>query len=682
MAYITDEKELYKLYTSSKSESDEWREDYHEYERLADNGLLENLDPTLPETNDGTLSASLYKLPKRIIKASIKGRATATDRDDAWLTELANIRWEKKIIPNANSQAPFIRKWKDAVRKSAIYGSVPLITLFVERGNYTGADFIVAQPQDVTLEAGKVSDYDSDVIFWDVYYSKSQVEALIEQAKDEDADYKKEKEQYDITKAEAKTNGVEFDEDEPEPYNKWFIAELKEILTTEPDDERSPDDDHRDRDGKDVKQKGYKFCIAFQRGVNAPFRMYYKNTKKTVREWSNPDPTGDVPVHFLYCYQDFINPYGVGIVKLAGGTQNVLDNARQVDVLATQLGFRPPVAVSGDSEGADLDSIVYEQDAIWELGNATVQRQEISNQIYQSLPTRIQMYKQSLNNILPMGDTSISAGAGDPLASKTHAGVKLAEANLSIDDEDFKDNVDMTYAAVAKSMINTDFANMQGSDLMKLSDEERELLIKGGMEWPTDEDGELVETNELEILWDEVRANFDYEIDPDNDKAKDDEKRLEGLMKVLELKATDPTLEQSLMMAGKKLNVGELMGSIISLTTDNEKILQDITPEEEEANNQQMMQQQAMAEQGMAEQPGELPPEQMQAEQGMTEQMPQEQPVEQQPQEDKSEEIEALMQGFGVSQGTALAMLEAEAQGFDQEEILKAVERAGELVNA
>ena len=135
-------------------------------------------------------------------------------------------------------------------------------------------------------------------------------------------------------------------------------------------------------------------------------------------------------------------------------------------------------------------------------------------------------------------------------------------------------------------------------------------------------------------------------------------------------------------MAGKKLNVGELMGSIISLTTDNEKILQDITPEEEEANNQQMMQQQAMAEQGMAEQPGELPPEQMQAEQGMTEQMPQEQPVEQQPQEDKSEEIEALMQGFGVSQGTALAMLEAEAQGFDQEEILKAVERAGELVNA
>lgn len=670
MAYISSEKELFNLYESSKQESNQWRENYHEYERLADNGLLENLDPSLPETNDGSLSASLFKLPKRIINSSIKGRAYATDRDDAWLTELANIRWEKKIIPNANSQAPFIRKWKDAVRKSAIYGSVPLITLFVERGNYTGADFIVAQPQDVTLESGKVSDYDSDVIFWDVYYSKSQVKDLLKEAKEEIKSDKAAKKEYDKAKKEAEDAGIEYDEQEPEPYNKWNIEELKEILKKpNPEDVRDPNDDHREREDKDVKQKGYRFCIAFQRGVNAPFKMYYKNSKKVVREWSNPDPTGDVPVHFLYCYQDFINPYGVGIVKLAGGTQNVLDNARQVDVLATQLGFRPPIAVGGDVESADLDTFVYEQDAIWEKGNATVERQEISNQVYSQLPTRMQMYKQSLNNILPMGDTSVSAGAGDPLASKTPAGVKLAEANLSIDDEDFKDNVDMTYAAVAKSMINTDFANMQGTDLMKLSDEERELLIKGGMDWPVDEDGNIIETNELEILWDEVRAKFDFEIDPDDDKAKDDEKRLEGLMKVLELKATDPTLEQSLMMAGKKLNVGELMGSIIALSTDNEKILEDITPEDE-AN---MAEQNVMQEQMMQE---EVPVEEQ-----STEPMPEELP---QPQQGSSE-VELIMQAYGVSQGTAQAMLEAEAQGYPQEEILQAVQRqqpAQEVINA
>ena len=69
MAFLNDEKEIYDLYEEAKSESKIWRKDYHEYERLAENGLLEDLDPDLPETNDGTLAASLYKLPKRIINS-------------------------------------------------------------------------------------------------------------------------------------------------------------------------------------------------------------------------------------------------------------------------------------------------------------------------------------------------------------------------------------------------------------------------------------------------------------------------------------------------------------------------------------------------------------------------------------------------------------------------------------
>ena len=41
---------------------------------------------------------------------------------------------------------------------------MPLITLSTEREGKTYTDFIVAQPQDVTLEPGKVSDYDSEFL--------------------------------------------------------------------------------------------------------------------------------------------------------------------------------------------------------------------------------------------------------------------------------------------------------------------------------------------------------------------------------------------------------------------------------------------------------------------------------------------------------------------------------------
>lgn len=645
VAFLTSIEELCKLHAEAVSEANIWQKNYPEYQRLADNEIMDDLDEALPEVNDGTLAASLFKLSKRIVNSNLKGRAKTTNRDEAWLTELANIEWEKQIVPNANSKAPFHRKWKDAVRKAATFGSVPLITLLVERGDYIGADFIVGQPQDILLEPGKVSDYDSDIFFWNVYYSKLQLKDLIERAK------KEKKELGDETQ-----DGV----------NKWHISELEKLYKEFQEEERQETNDRNSTSGN-PKIKGVKLSIVFQRGIDAPFYMIHPGTKVILREWSNPDPTGDVPVHFLYCYQDFENPYGVGIVKLAGGTQNVLDYMRQADVLATQLGFRPPVAIKGtDLTGLDLDSIVYAQDAQWMTGNAAVERQEISNAIYSQLPDRMSMYKTSLNQLIPTGDTSISSGSGDPQYSKTPAGVKFQEQSLSIDDEDFKDNLYMTYEAVAKNMINTHFANMQGHDLRKLSDEDRDLLAKAGLEFPLDENEDP--TNELDIMWDEVRANFDFEMDAEQDKIKDDEKKLDGLMRVMELRMSDPMFDQTLMQAGKKLNYGELMGSLISLTTDNDKILEDIVPEDQMAMQQQMEQEAMMAQGGMAE--GGM------AEGGMPQEGLPEEPIEGEVVEDP---IPQLMEAYGVDEATAGFMVEAEGMGYSPEEILETLERRQEV---
>ena len=133
LALRTDDTELYDLQEQIKQESTLLRQGFPEYERLADNDLMAVLDPALPDVNDGSLAASLYKLPKRIVSSALTGRATATNSDEACVTELVNIVWEKHIIPNANPQAPLHRKWKDAVLKAAIYGSVPSKINIVDR---------------------------------------------------------------------------------------------------------------------------------------------------------------------------------------------------------------------------------------------------------------------------------------------------------------------------------------------------------------------------------------------------------------------------------------------------------------------------------------------------------------------------------------------------------------------
>jgi len=690
-----DPADLKTLYNDSKTEAHEWRSDYPAYERLMNNDLMEGLDPNLPEVNDGSLSAALFKLPKRVYKP-LTGSVKAVNRDEAWLSELAQLQWRNEIIPNANTQAPFDRKWKDGIRKAAGYGSVPLITLQVERDGKTYTDFIVAQPQDVTLEPGKVSDYDSDVVFWDVYYTKLQLQNMIEQARAEEAE------------------GSDSDSDS---YNTWDIPAMELILESNNTEERSSLDTPRSQADKNTKPKGFKFCVVFQRGANAPFYMYHKETDSVVREWTNPDPSGDIPVHFLYCYQDFINPYGIGIVKLAGGTQNVLDYMRQADVLATQLGLRPPLNISGDTTNLDVDSLVYAQDAMWFTGSATVQREELTNGVYKDLPGRIQMYKTSLNQLIPMGDTSATAAqSGDPTQSKTPAGVKLQAANLSIDDEDFKDNLYVTYEAVAKSMINTHFANMEGTDLMKLTDDERDLLMKGGLQFPQSDTGEV--SNQLEIQWDTVRAQFNFTVDPEQDKATDDAQKLQGLQLAAEI-LKDPSNESlvqqgSIILGTKKVDTGELLSEIINLATDNDKIVTDVSPEEKQQNEQSMaagqQSQKSPSESvtfkdavaagaidsaaAMLEQAG-LPADDirhqgqinqaMQAQAMAQPETPAEQSTDmgpEQPQEGQEPShggvsqseiqanVDAVMQQYGVDETTALTALAAEHQGFPAEDVI------------
>jgi uncharacterized protein (DUF433 family) len=187
---------------------------------------------------------------------------------------------------------------------------------------------------------------------------------------------------------------------------------------------------------------------------------------------------------------------------------------------------------------------------------------------------------------------------------------------------------------------------------MKLSDDEVERLQNAGLDFPLDDEGNP--TNELEIIWDEARATFDFEVDAEDSKAKDEEKRLEGLLKVLELNAADPMLAQKLQMSGWRLDEGELLASIVNLTTDNDKIITKIAPEELDA----MQAEQAMAQ----EMQPEIPQEPMAGEQG-GEITPEQAQI----------NVEAVMQEYRIDQETAAEMLDAEFRGVPPEQIQEAL---------
>lgn len=176
----------------------------------------------------------------------------------------------------------------------------------------------------------------------------------------------------------------------------------------------------------------------------------------------------------------------------------------------------------------------------------------------------------------------------------------MQEASLSIDIEDFKDNLFVTYEAVAKSMLNTHFANKQGTDIVKLAPDERQRIFRSAPElFPMFEEqidpmtGEAqAPATELEVIWDNARAQFDFTVDPEPEKIKDDAEKLEGNFKILEMSTTIPDFDIQMQIAGKKFNKGEVLADTISLLSDNDKILTDISPEEQAELEAQMQAQQ------------------------------------------------------------------------------------------
>lgn len=623
---------------------------FDEFERLAANKLRSDLPANMPKVNDGSLAALMLETPMRVVPQLQTGTVKATDRDEAWVGELGNVIWNKKIVPNANTQAPFLSKVQTWLYRALIYGAQPAYSFYTMRGEYAGADFTLPYVKDVYLEPGKVSDADSDYIFLKTYYTKLRLQNIIEDARKE--------------ARKAKEDGVD-------PMVAWDISALKEILEAGPEGKESENQTRPERDGKGADESYYCLVTCFQRGLDAPFYTFSpKHEGKIVRTSKNTNPCGDMPITFLYAHQDLVNPYGKGQVEISGGTQNVLDYMTQLHVLGTQIGLQPPVKVKGDRSQVDLKSIVYSPRAFWFTGQADVDQVQLQNGMYSQFPNTYGLYKTQLMNLQGTSDATVSGESGNPQYSKTDAGVNMQQERTNAHDNFLRSRVNEAVEKLAKNLINIHMANMHGTEVMKLVDEEAEKLMKAGL---IDEDPETgaPSTQEIEVVWENMRGKFEFEVDADSSIAKSDEEQHAKIMEAITLFAERPELAQMLQMTGWKVDLGELVKrDLMTLgIKDWEKVLTQVTPED----------MQAQMGQEMAGQPpvgGEqLPPEDMPLEEA-----PMQAPVDEADPDVAvmQQELAMTMEQYQTDQQTAAVIMQARREGFGEEEIADYLTQRGE----
>lgn len=620
MIYLS-KAELKDAYYEANKTSKDWFRPFDEYERLAANKISKTIGKNMPRVNDGSLAASLLETPMQVYPTMQTGKFTAQNRKEAWINEIANIIWKTKIVPNANTQSTFFDKEQIALYRALKYGAQPRYNFFVSTDTYTGSDWSLPYVRNVKLEPGKFSVDDCDYVFLDVYYTKLQLKKIIERlGKDKD------------------TGG----------WNTKLLKRLADMSMTSKEMEEQ-NINERDK----VHASGIKTVICFNRGMNAPFYMFSPHLDQgdCIREWKNPDPTGELPITMQYCYENLESPYGIGRAELAGPTQNVLDYMTQAHMLATQIGLQPPKKLSGPTDTTNFNSLTFTPDAIWQTGNATIDVVQNTNSVYTQFPANFGLYKSQLQTLQGRTDGSISAESGNPNFSKTSAGVKLQQDRTNSQDNYLRNKADTASAKMAEKMMNVHMAQMKGADILDVAEDDIERLVKAGY---LDDNPTTPEPSagELPILYEEVKAEFKFEYDARPEADEDEKNRW---LELIDIATSNPNIIPAMEQSGWRFSLGEAFKKVVNAsgTADSEKVLTQISPEE------MMQAQQQVGPDGMPMQEQGMPvdPNMMQQPQG-------------------EDELSVTMEEYGVDEPTAQAVLQARQQGFEEEEIVNYLQGA------
>jgi hypothetical protein len=617
--------DLTDAYYEAKKTATDWYKPFDEYERLAANKISKAIGRNMPRVNDGSLAASLLETPMQVLPSMQPGKFHSKQQSKAWVNEVANIIWKNVIIPGANTQASFFDKEQIALYRALKYGAQPRYNFFVSTDTYTGSDWSLPYVRNIKLEPGKFSADDCDYIFLDVYYTKLQLKRIIEQQK-------------------------------TEKDSTWDIKLLKKLADMSMTSKEMEEQNINER-SKQVHSSGIKTIICFNRGVGAPFYMFSPHLApgECLRTWNNPDPTGALPITLQYCYENLESPFGIGRAELAGPTQNVLDFMTQAHVFATQVGLQPPKKISGPVDTANLNSLTFTPDALWQMGQAQIEVVQNTNQVYNQFPANFGLYKTQLQTLQGRTDGSVSAESGNPSFSKTQAGVKMQEDRTNSQDNYLRNKADTASGKMSEKMMNVHMGQMEGADVLEVVEDDLERLTKAGF---FDDNPQTPEPSikDVAILYDDLKSTYTFEFDPRPEADEDEKNRW---LELIDIATSNPNVLPAVQMSGYDFNIGEAFKKVISSSGADgwDKVLVKIDPQQMDMMNPQI---------------------------DPATGMPIDQPIDdpmaggQLPEQPQDAELLATMEEYGLDESAAGAVLMARRQGYEEEEILRFLQGGAE----
>ena len=251
--------------------------------------------------------------------------------------------------------------------------------------------------------------------------------------------------------------------------------------------------------------------------------------------------------------------------------------------VAVLQAIDPAFEVAGDvinDQNLDLDTFDMTPGNLIFSGNTKITPFTPDKGVIDAFPSSIATYKTNVMNGLGSSDASVSGTvSGNSMYSKTPQGVNMQEERTGVRNNSNRQDADDFIADLARVMINMTIARTTGSDIIRITNEQRDKLFDSGFDVPETAKTVIAEFEELKD------GLFEFDVDPGSSRLDDDDATKQAINEAIEVTQRIPDLDTRLAREGKKLNLGPLLTNYFNKAgLDNvDKIIVEMSDEEKQA---------------------------------------------------------------------------------------------------
>lgn len=523
---------------------------------------------TKSQVFDPRLSTIVYERAARVMAQNPTGKAWAVSKDDVGKNKLMNLYLDEYVVPNANSQFPFLTKLRLLDVYSLTYGVMFALHGWRndEEREYYGPDFWILPIRDCFPQPGAISIEESDWFQVSTLKTKQWIE-----------DKKGKKGWKNINKLLEAIDGSDGVSNEDKDSDKRSEEEKNKFP--------SP--------SKDKAFPKFEIITEYRKDKWITFA---KDQRLILRDIKNPNKNGRIPVSAKYAFPQMDNIFGLGEFERGRTLQLALNSLWNLYLDGVKFSLYPPMQINPD--GVVKSSIRWAPAAKW-----LVNRPNVDIQVTQMSPKGLDTFQStygflisSIMNQAGTTDTTVTRQT-DPSLGKTPQALQMLEARENSRDnwdrfmmdqflqDMFSQFIDMTTEKLDKRVAIRLFAG----EIEDIAESMPDVLEMFESSKGKDVDGkEVINPKgraQVKFNKKDITSKWDYQIDSGSTMRKDSRKESDFLSSLLELYITNPNYAQALQMKGKDVDIAELSKrlTIVEGVQDWDRIIVDADLPEEPA---------------------------------------------------------------------------------------------------